>query len=273
VIRVEDDAGREVGLAHVAQRIVSLVPSLTEALYVLGCGESVIGVTRYCTEPTGIVERLDQVGGTKNPDVARIRELQPDLVLLNAEENRREDFETLEQAGLTAFVTFPHRARDVGGLLRRIGRLTGTDPRAAQVASELDCTLDELARAEPAPPIRVFCPIWKNPWMSFNRETYAHDMLALAGGSNVCAGRAERYCTVVLSDIAAAQPEAILLPDEPYVFTPKVLPDLEPLRDTPAWRANRIHFIDGKELSWYGPRTAPALRHLRTLLTRLGLEP
>ena len=273
MIRVEDDAGREVELAREAQRIVSLVPSLTEALFALGCGEAVVGVTRYCTEPAGIVERLKRVGGTKNPNLARIRELQPDLVLLNAEENRREDFEALERAGLTVFVTFPYRARDVGGLLRRIGRLTGTDPRAAQLAGELDCTLDELARAEPAPPIRVFCPIWKNPWMSFNRETYAHDMLALAGGSNVCAGRAERYCTVVLSDIAAAQPDVILLPDEPYVFTPKVLPDLEPLRDTPAWRANRIHFIDGKELSWYGPRSAPAMHHLRALLTRPALAP
>jgi ABC-type Fe3+-hydroxamate transport system substrate-binding protein len=266
VIRVEDDVGREVSLAQPARRVVSLVPSLTEALFVLGCGESVVGVTRYCTEPAGTVERLERVGGTKNPDLARIRELQADVVLLNAEENRREDFDALEQAGLTAFVSFPRRVRDVGGLLRRIGRLTGTEERAAHLADELDCTLGELARAEPTPPVRVFCPIWKNPWMSFNRETYAHDMLALAGGLNVCADRAERYCTIVLSQIAAAQPEVILLPDEPYVFTPKVLPDLEPLRDTPAWRANRVHFIDGKELCWHGPRTAPALCHLRSVL-------
>jgi ABC-type Fe3+-hydroxamate transport system substrate-binding protein len=266
MIRLDDDVGREVELAHPARRIVSLVPSLTEALFVLGCGESVAGVTRYCTEPAGVVERFERVGGTKNPDLARIRELQPDLVILNAEENRREDFEAIEQAGLTIFVSFPHRARDVGGLLRRIGRLTGTTSRAEQLASELDRSLDELARDRPVEPVRVFCPIWKNPWMSFNRETYTHDMLALAGGANVCADRAQRYCTVVLSGIAAAQPEVILLPDEPYVFSPKVLPDLEPLHDTPAWRANRVHFIDGKELSWYGPRTAPALRHLRALL-------
>jgi ABC-type Fe3+-hydroxamate transport system substrate-binding protein len=266
MIRVEDDAGREVELPRAAQRIVSLVPSLTEALFVLGCGESVVGVTRYCTEPAGKVERLERVGGTKNPDLARIRELQPNLVLLNAEENRREDFEALERAGLTTFVSFPHRARDVGGLLRRIGQLTRTDACAARLAGELDDTLGEFVRADPLEPVRVFCPIWKNPWMSFNRETYAHDMLALAGGRNVCADRAKRYCTIVLSEIAAAQPEIILLPDEPYVFTPRVLPDLEPLRDTPAWRANRVHFIDGKELCWYGPRTAPALRHLRALL-------
>jgi ABC-type Fe3+-hydroxamate transport system substrate-binding protein len=266
VIRVEDDVGREVELACEARRIVSLVPSLTEALFTLGCGEAVVGVTRYCTEPAGIVERLKRVGGTKNPDLARIRELQPDLVLVNVEENRRKDFEGLERAGLTVFVAFPHRARDVGGLLRRLGRLTGTEPRAAALAGELEGTLDELANADPPQPVRVFCPIWKNPWMSFNRETYAHDMLALAGGINVCADRGERYCTVVLSDIAAVQPDVILLPDEPYVFTPKILPDLQPLQDTPAWRANRIHFIDGKQLSWYGPRTAPALRHLRALL-------
>jgi ABC-type Fe3+-hydroxamate transport system substrate-binding protein len=266
VIRVEDDAGRQVELACEAQRIVSLVPSLTEALFALGCGEAVVGVTRYCTEPAGIVERLNRVGGTKNPDLARVRELQPDLVLLNAEENRREDFEALERAKLTVFVSFPHRARDVGGLLRRLGRLTGTAPRAAELAGELEGTLDELSNADPPKPVRVFCPIWKNPWMSFNRQTYAHDVLALAGGVNVCADRAERYCTVTLSEIGGTLPEVILLPDEPYVFTPKALPDLQPLHGTPAWRANRIHFIDGKQLSWYGPRTAPALRHLRALL-------
>jgi ABC-type Fe3+-hydroxamate transport system substrate-binding protein len=266
VIHVEDDVGREVELPHAAQRIISLVPSLTEALFVLGCGESVVGVTRYCTEPAGKVERVERVGGTKTPNLGRIRQLQPNLVLLDAEENRKEDFEALEQAGLTVFVSFPRRVRDVGGLLRRIGRLTGTDPRAAQLAGELENTLEDLARADPAPPVRVFCPIWKNPWMSFNRETYAHDMLALAGGLNICAEGAERYGTIVLSEIAAAQPEIILLPDEPYVFTSKVLPDLQPLRHTPAWCANRVRFIDGKELCWYGPRTAPALRHLRALL-------
>lgn len=265
MIDVTDDVGRKVMLPHPAQRIVSLVPSLTESLFVLGCGVAVVGATRYCTEPSVIPDQLHRVGGTKNPDVSRIRALQPDLVLVSAEENRKEDFEALERAGLTVFVAFPHQAADTADLLRRLGDLTGTSAAAQQLGSEVLHALAECERLEVARR-RVFCPIWKNPWMSFNRDTYADDMLWLAGGDNVCRDQHERYCHVTLEQVAAAAPEVILLPDEPYVFARKDLPALAALRDTPAGRQNQVHFIDGKLLSWYGPRTAAGLRHLRHLL-------
>ncbi|MFI5398828.1 MAG: helical backbone metal receptor [Candidatus Binatia bacterium] len=266
MIRVQDDVGRDVRLVSAAQRVVSLVPSLTETLFTLGRGEIVVGVTRYCTEPPDAVRQVERVGGTKNPDLARISGLRPDLVIVSAEENRKEDFEALERAGLTLFVAFPIHVRDVGSLLRRVGELIGASTCAERVAKEQEEVLLELGEVSDARRLRVFCPIWKNPWMSFNSDTYAYDMLSIAGGRNVCAERDERYCRVTLEEIAATMPEVILLPDEPYVFTAKVLPDLEPLHDTPAWRVNRVHFIDGKALSWYGPRTAPALRYLRSLL-------
>jgi ABC-type Fe3+-hydroxamate transport system substrate-binding protein len=266
VIEVRDDVGRRVALAQPAQRIVSLVPSLTETIFALGAGEAVVGVTRYCTEPVGRVERVERVGGTKNPDLARIRALNPDLVLMNAEENRKEDFEALEQAGLQVFVSFSHRVRAVVELLHRLGILAGAVAAAECMAAELHQALVETERSDAAPRVRVFCPIWKNPWMSFNRDTYADDMLWTAGGLNVCRDRAERYCTVTLEEVAAAQPEVILLPDEPYVFCDKDRASLAPLDDTPAHKAERIHFIDGKALSWYGPRTASALRYLHSLL-------
>jgi ABC-type Fe3+-hydroxamate transport system substrate-binding protein len=241
------------------------VPSLTETLFVLGRGGIVIGVTRYCTEPADAVQNLERVGGTKNPDLTRIYGLRPDLVIVSAEENRKEDFEALERAGLNLFVAFPLRARDIGGLLSRLGELIDARAGAERIAKEQEEILVEMGEQRDSPRPRVFCPIWKNPWMSFNHDTYAGDMLSVAGGGNVCAEHAERYCRVTLEEIAAAMPEVILLPDEPYVFTAKVLPDLAPLHGTPAWRANRVHFIDGKALSWYGPRTGAALRYLRSL--------
>lgn len=273
MIEVVDDAGRAGVLNTAACRIVSLVPSLTETLFALGCGAALVGVTRYCTEPAGAVDRVERVGGTKNPDLARIRILQPDLVLINEEENRREDFEALESAGLTLFVSFPHRVRDVVGLIDRLGRLTGSHAAAQQMAAELTQTLRELESAPPSPRRRVFCPIWKNPWMSFNRDTYADDLLRLAGGDNICGARQERYCTVSLEQIAAADPEVVLLPDEPYVFAVKDLPSLAPLSGTRAYQSGRIHFIDGKALSWYGPRTAAALPYLRRMLAGDGTSP
>lgn len=265
MITVEDDVGREVKLPHAAERIVSLVPSLTEALFGLGRGDAVVGVTRYCTEPADAVRRLERVGGTKNPDIAAIRALHPHLVIVNAEENRRQDFDALERAGLNVFVSFPVRVRDVSRLYLKLGELTGTRGAAQREAAKLEHTLAEIKRG-PAPPPRVFCPIWKNPWMSFDQDTYASDMLSIAGGLNVCGAQAERYCTVTLDAVAASLPEVILLPDEPYRFAPDVLPDLDPLRETPAWKTDRVHFIDGKALSWYGPRTAPALLYLRSFL-------
>lgn len=264
MITVEDDVGRTLHLPRAARRIVSLVPSLTETLFALGRGDCVVGVTRYCTEPADAVRSIQKVGGTKNPDLARCLALQPDLVLLNAEENRREDFTALEAAGVNVFVLFPLRVRDVGSLFRKLGALTGADAVAERYASALEQALANVVQPQVRP--RVFCPIWKRPWMSFGRDTYAGDMLAMAGGLNVCAQRADRYCTVTLEEIAATRPEVILLPDEPYHFTPKVLPDLAPLADTPAYRTNRIHFIDGKVLAWYGPRTVAALWYLRSIL-------
>jgi ABC-type hemin transport system substrate-binding protein len=154
-------------------------------------------------------------------------------------------------------------------LMQRLGVLTGSEAAAHRLSAALVQALDHLETPPRRP--RVFCPIWKNPWMSFNGETYADDMLWLAGGDNVCRPRAERYCSLDLQDIAAADPEAILLPDEPYVFAAKDLPALAPLSDTAAWRSGRVHFIDGKALSWYGPRTAPALHYLRAVLE--GEEP
>lgn len=264
MIEVVDDAGRSVVLAQAARRVVSLVPSLTETIFALGRGSALVGVTRYCTEPAGAVEHIERVGGTKNPNCERIRALQPDLVVVNAEENRREDFEALEGTGLRVFVSFSHRVRDVVGLMQRLGVLTGSEDAAHSLTDALVQALDHLET--PPRRLRVFCPIWKNPWMSFNRETYADDMLWLSGGENVCRARPQRYCSLDLQDIAAADPEVVLLPDEPYVFAAKDLPALAPLSDTAAWRSGRVRFIDGKALSWYGPRTAAALHYLRAVL-------
>jgi ABC-type hemin transport system substrate-binding protein len=260
-----DDCGRVLTLRAEATRIVSLVPSLTELLVVMGCSTSIVGITRYCVEPAEVVQGIPKFGGTKNPDLGRIRDVAPDLVVVNAEENRRVDFEALCAAGMNVFVSSPRRVAEIPSLMRRLGRLTGAIAAAADLAAELEAALDRAMRPA-APQRRVFCPIWKNPWMSFNDETYAADLLRLAGGLNVCATHADRYPQVDLPAIARSQPEVILLPDEPYVFGPRDLPALEPLAMTPALAEKRVHFVDGKALSWYGPRTAPALEYFKSLL-------
>jgi len=270
VISTIDDVGREVRLACAAQRVVSLVPSLTETIFALGRGDVVVGVTRYCSEPSAGVRGLKRIGGTKDPDVERICALRPDLVVVSAEENRQQDFDALVHAGLTVFVACPLRVRAVPALLTRFGRLLGVPAAAEALAREQRETLRRNEHCLTRHPARVFCAIWKDPWMSFNRDTYPHDMLRCVGARNVCAAREERYCTVTLAEIAATAPEIILLPNEPYRFAPRVLADLGPLHGTRAWRANRVHFIDGKALFWYGARTASGLGVLRSLMAHPG---
>jgi ABC-type hemin transport system substrate-binding protein len=163
-------------------------------------------------------------------------------------------------------VTYPRRVVDVPGLLRLIGQAVGAADRGEAAAVELETV---LSVCPPAPAERrTFCPIWKNPWMTFNAETFADDLLRRVGGGNIFGGRPERYFEIGLEEVAAGHPEVILLPDEPYVFGRKDLPALAPLAKTPALRGPNLHFVDGKALFWFGTRTAAALPYLRTVLER-----
>ncbi len=208
-----------------------------------------------------------KVGREKDPDVGRILALAPDLVIANIEENRREVVEQLRAAGVPVWVTYPRTVRDGIRLIRDLGELTGTRPVAEPLAAGLTARLEAArARAAGRRPIRVFCPIWRGPYMTINRDTYVHDMLAVCGGANVFADRPERYPTVTLEEVRAAAPELILLPDEPYRFRATHRADFAPLRDVPAVAGERIRLVDGKLLSWYGPRIGEALVRLPPLI-------
>lgn len=262
---LHDDLGRGLALTNPPQRLVSLVPSVTELICDLGAGGRLVGVTRYCSEPAGALAHLPRLGGTKTPLRERIVALRPDLVVVNSEENRREDFEALAAAGIPLFVSFVRRVADCAAAVERLGAAIDARPAAARLAAALRAA-EAASRSAASTRMRVFCPIWRRPWMSFNADTYCHDLLAAAGGENVCAGAAQRYPTVTLDAIAAAQPEVILLPDEPYPFSARHRADLAALADTPAGRTDRIHLVDGKALSWYGTRTIAALHTFGGLL-------
>ena len=255
---VTDDLGRMLTLPAPPRRIVSLVPSVTELLCDLGAGDRLVGVTRFCTEPAAVVAGLPRVGGTKTADCARLTQLRPDLVVMNGEENDRAHFDALVAAGLAVFVSFPNSVAAAGQGIARLGAAIGAEAAAAALARRIEAVVGALRPLLARRP-RVFCPIWRKPWMSFNADTYCHDVLASAGADNLCAGAAARYPVVDLAEIAAADPQVILLPDEPYPFAPRHLPTLEPLHGTTAWQNRQVHLVDGKALSWYGARTPAAL--------------
>jgi ABC-type Fe3+-hydroxamate transport system substrate-binding protein len=208
-----------------------------------------------------------KVGREKDPDLDRIRALAPDLVVANIEENRRDVVEQLRAWGIPVWVTYPRTVSAGIALIRELGEVTDAAEAGGALADDLERRYRETrARTGARPAARVFCPIWRAPYMTISRDTYVHDMLAVCGGANVFAERAERYPTVTLDEVAAAVPDVILLPDEPYRFRAAHRADFEPYRTVPAVAGGRIHLVDGKLLSWYGPRIAEALERLPPLL-------
>lgn len=257
-----DALGREVAVDAGVRRIVSLVPSLTEALFAFGLGARVAGVTHFCVEPPAGVADKPKVGGTKKVKLAAVRKLEPDLILANVEENTREDVEAMINAGLRVFLTYPRTVAAAIEELRLIAEMTGSQDAAAPI---VDAAAEELRLAEAANatrlPVRTFCPIWRNPWMTIGPDTYMHDFLRACGAANVFAGSADRYPAIELENVAALRPEVVLLPDEPYRFTTKHIPEV-----IETVGVQRIHVVDGKSLCWYGPRIAQSLRDVQKLL-------
>ena len=196
-------------------RIISLVPSLTEALFAFGVGERVVGRTRYCLWPPRAVGKVSTVGGTKKADVRRV--LEPDLVVAVREENTRENVEELAEAGVPVFAGAPE---DVAGAIRLLRELAERveAPRTEAVLGPIERVYGRLKSGAAREAPRVFVPNWKKPYMSVGSDTYVHDVLKTCGGENIC-GDAMRYPIVTPEEVEAAQPEVVLLPDEPYPFS------------------------------------------------------
>jgi hypothetical protein len=223
-------------------RIVSLVPSVTETL--LAWSITPVAVTRFCEHP-----ELLAVGGTKDPDVAGIVELAPDLVLVNDDENRIEDHDALVAAGLDVHVVRVSSVPDVGPALDGLRARLGLPPMPLEVPP-------------PAPPtgVRAFVPIWRRPYMTVNRDTYGSSVLGHLGIANAFADAEVRYPTVSLDDVAA---DVVLAPSEPYPFTERFRAELE--------RVAPVVFVDGQDLFWWGSRTPAALTRLEAVLADVGL--
>ncbi|WP_405425937.1 helical backbone metal receptor [Streptomyces erythrochromogenes] len=234
------------------RRVVSLVPSLTEAVAVSVPG-LLVGVTDWCTHP-GDLGAAERIGGTKNPDLRRIAALRPDLVIANEEENRAPDLAALRAAGVEVLVT---EVRDLPQALRELDRVLVGALGLARPAWLADAEA-AWRRAEPVGELTAFVPVWRRPWMVLGRDTFAGDLLARLGVRNVYAGHAERYPRVPVEELAAAGCDLVVLPDEPYAFAagdgPEAFPGL------PA------ALVSGRHLTWYGPSLAEAPRVLSEAL-------
>lgn len=268
-LRTSDEFGFRLELQKPPRRIISLVPSWTETLFVWGLGDRVTAATRYCVHPQAATA-LPKIGGTKNPNVADIVNFAPDLIIANAEENRREDIESLRAAGLAVFTTYPRKITAAVESIMKLGEVLDCASAADAMAREIVLAISEIetqvgvwAKLR----FRVFCPIWKNPWMTFNADTYAHDVLRMLGFSNVFAAAGERYPRTTLEEALDLRPDFVLLPSEPYEFDAKDIEELKPA--LPPGLSRRVVLIDGRDLHWYGAHMLTGLKSLNNLLARV----
>jgi ABC-type Fe3+-hydroxamate transport system substrate-binding protein len=290
-MNISDDRGRQLIFPVAPKRVVSLVPSDTLSVCDLGCASVLVGRTDYCELPADVVKNIPSVGGTKNPNVDQITEIQPDLVLVNQEENSRSDIEELARQGIRIYVAFPKRVADGLSHLARLAKIFRVE-RDANVRALFKRAYAAMNDAEAArktkTPLRAFCPIWMDPLMTIHGATFISDMMDLAGAQNIFADRERRYPLaadlgkrapassektadrdvryprITIEEVVERAPELILLPDEPHPFSEQ---DADVFRalDVPAAKENVI-FTNGKDLCWYGSRSVAAISRVRAVI-------
>jgi ABC-type Fe3+-hydroxamate transport system substrate-binding protein len=246
---IVDDEGRPVATPDRVRRVVSIVPSLTEAI-AQSDRSLLVGATDWCTHPADL--DVARVRGTKNPDVAAILELHPDLVVANQEENRRVDLDALRAAGVAVYVT---DIRTLDGAFASLTRMLAACG-LARPAWLAEAERAWAAVAEPAVRRRAVVPIWRRPWMALGRDTFTGAVLASLGVDNALCNDPERYPRFDPEALPAH--DLVVLPDEPYNFTAEDGPESFP--------GTQSVLVSGRLLTWYGPSLTEAARVLPPLL-------
>jgi ABC-type Fe3+-hydroxamate transport system substrate-binding protein len=273
-------------------RVISLVPSISDSLIELGVSDRLVGVTDFCPQPGGGLVEIPTIGGTQTPDLDAIVDLKPDFVLANQEENSLDAVEELEKLGIPVWVTFPKNVDDALKILWAIVHIFQIETEAAPRLRHLEHMLDWTRRATYiTPAVKVFCPIWRGEdeqaglwWMTINQETYVDSVLSISGGVNVFkrrdrryplaadlgfadpeapGNRDTRYPRVTSEEVLNASPEVILLPSEPFAFGETEREELiAALHGVPAVAEEKVFFLDGSMLTWHGTRLAHALTEI-----------
>ncbi|GAA4373474.1 helical backbone metal receptor [Hymenobacter koreensis] len=258
-LTVTDQMDRRVAVPFPPQRIVSLVPSQTELLFDLGLGKRVVGVTKFCIHPAEAREQATVVGGTKNFHFDKIEALKPDLIIGNKEENYQEGIEQLA-ARYPVWMSDIFTLDDSLRMMRQLGLITGAKTKADALSETIAASFAQLTPAEPRLSAAYF--IWRKPYMIAAPGTFIDDILRRAGFTNAFAD-CTRYPEISAEELAAAQPDVILLSSEPYPFGEKHVAEFQQICPQA-----RIQIVDGELFSWYGSR----LQHTPAYLQKLRQE-
>ncbi|MGB0424516.1 MAG: helical backbone metal receptor [Flavobacteriales bacterium] len=257
-ISISDQLGRPISLPSPAIRIISLVPSITELLFDLGLKDRVVGVTKFCVHPAE-ASNQSRIGGTKNPKIDQIIALQPDLVIANKEENRKEDFDALAEH-FKVYVSDVVDLDSAFAMFNDLGILTATQPEAKLLINQIKTSWNSFLK--PVAKVNVLYAIWKNPWMFAGIDTYINHVLIHLGFDNSL--HQNRYPQLDISQIKDLSPEFLFLSSEPYPFKNQDLVDLQ--QQLPH---TKVLLVDGEAFSWYGSRMKHCASYLQQLMTEL----
>jgi ABC-type Fe3+-hydroxamate transport system substrate-binding protein len=239
-----DQMGQVIELNQPPQRIISLVPSQTELLFDLGLDASIVGLTKFCIHPKQQVKTKTKIGGTKNFNFDIIRQLQPDLIIGNKEENYEEGILALQQQH-TVWMSDIITLTDALYMIKGIGQLTGTNETAAKITRKITQRFSELKGATNMAAAYL---IWKDPYMSVGHNTFIHQVLVAAGFRNVFEQQS-RYPLITPAELQEAAPKVIFLSSEPYPFKEKHIREIQEILPQAL-----IKLVDGELFSWYGSR-------------------
>jgi ABC-type Fe3+-hydroxamate transport system substrate-binding protein len=251
---------KAVAPAQPPQKIISLVPSITELLYHLGLTEEVAGITRFCIHPAAWFRTKTKIGGTKNINIKKIQELKPGLIIANKEENIQEQVEELAK-DFDVWVTDVNTVEGAYAMINDTGIFTGTLPAAKKLIAGIQ---KEFAKLEVVnTPLKTAYLIWRNPYMTIGGDTFINDMLQQCGLQNIFTQRS-RYPKITVDDIKPLNCDVILLSTEPYPFKEKHIAELQ--QQLPG---TKIILADGEMFSWYGSRMLQMPQYLKGLLQTL----
>ncbi|MFY0591307.1 ABC transporter substrate-binding protein [Roseivirga sp.] len=252
---VDDQMGRRVNVPKKPQRIISLVPSQTELLYDLGLGGHVVGITKFCFHPEEWRKEKRIVGGTKQYRHEVIKELSPDLIIGNKEENEKEGIEALA-------VNYPVWMSDIANLtdalsmINQVGSIVGEGALAKEMIENIGNNFEDLSLQKA--PRKALYLIWKKPYMAAGTGTFIDEMMNYAGFENVVID--PRYPVFELDEFVKLKPEVVLLSSEPYPFKGRDITEIQNVLPNA-----RIELVDGEMFSWYGSRLAKAPRYFKGL--------
>lgn len=256
-----DQTGRKISLEHTPVRIISLVPSQTELLFDLGLREEVVGITKFCVHPEEWFRTKTRVGGTKQLNLDKIRELQPDLIIANKEENVKEQIEELARQ-FPVWTSDVNTIEDAYQMIGQVGLLTAKEKAAAEIIQQIRNAFSELSPLKNS--LLTSYLIWRDPYMTAGGDTFIHSMMEAAGFSNLFADQ-KRYPEITLEELRAANCQLLLLSSEPFPFKQKHVDELQPQLP-----GTNIQLADGEMFSWYGSRMIKAAAYFKRLIDNRG---